>query len=396
MRQGTSSETGHECSLLNGCSESGKFNRIADHARRCDSAAMPEGTIASRAKRLIRIAIMALAALFGIMSAPASAAKAPPRIVAVGDLHGDYDAWQAIARGAGLIDTGGHWAGGKTVLVQLGDVTDRWSDSLKIIRSLQQLQKEAPRKGGKVVVILGNHEAMNLLGDNRYTTPGEYAAFANAESAALRDRLYEANRAAIEARAKAQDPKLTPEQVRAGWIAQHPLGWAEHMLAWSPSGELGKWATANPAIVKIGRTLFVHGGLSAEYAKQPLDLVNKRVATAMAARDDSPTSILNDPLGPLWYRGLIMKDADADAERAAAKPPMPVITSEQELDAVLAAYGADRLVIGHTPSIKGVQITANGKLARIDTGISRFYGGPLSWLEIVGDKLIPHTVPRTP
>jgi hypothetical protein len=345
---------------------------------------------------MIRIAIMALAALMGIMAAPASAAKPAQRIVAVGDLHGDFDSWQAIARDAGLVDPAGHWAGGKTVLVQMGDVTDRWSDSLKIIRSLQQLQKEAPRKGGKVVVLLGNHEAMNLLGDNRYTTPGEYAAFANAQSAALRDRLYKTNRAAIEAQAKAQNPKLTPDQVRAGWMAQHPLGWAEHMLAWAPSGELGKWAAANPAIVKIGRTLFAHGGLSAEYAKQPLDLVNKRVATAMAAGDDSPTSVLNDPLGPLWYRGLIMKDADADAERAAAKPPMPLITSEQELDAVLAAYGADRVVIGHTPSLKGIQISANGKLARIDTGISRFYGGPLSWLEIVGDKLIPHTVPRTP
>jgi hypothetical protein len=278
----------------------------------------------------------------------------------------------------------------------MGDVTDRWSDSLKIIRSLQQLQREAPRKGGKVIVVLGNHEAMNLLGDNRYTTPGEYAAFVDGQSAARRDRLYEANRAQLEAAYRAQDPKITPEQVRAQWMVEHPLGWVEHRLAWSPSGDLGKWATANPAIVKIGRTVFAHGGLSSEYAKQPLDLINKRVAAAMAAGDDSPTSILNDPLGPLWYRGLIMRDSDADQQRAIAKPPMPLITSEQELDAVLAAYGAQRLVIGHTPSIKGIQITANGKLARIDTGISRFYGGPLSWLEIVGDKLIPHMVPRTP
>ena len=44
---------------------------------------------------------------------------------------------------------GGHWGGGKTILVQLGDITDRAPDSLKIVRSLQQLQKEAPRKGGR-------------------------------------------------------------------------------------------------------------------------------------------------------------------------------------------------------------------------------------------------------
>jgi hypothetical protein len=184
--------------------------------------------------------------------------------------------------------------------------------------------------------------------------------------------------------------------VRAQWMSEHPLGWVEHKLAWSPSGELGKWATANPAIVKIDGTLFVHGGISDEYAKQPLDAVNKRVAAAMAAADDSAASVLSDPLGPLWYRGLAGTDPDAQAARAAVKPPTTPMSPDQELDAVLAAYGAQRLVIGHTPSLKGIQITGNGRLARIDTGNSRSYGGPLTWLEITGGRMIPHTVPRTP
>jgi hypothetical protein len=338
-----------------------------------------------------------IAALFAaLVSAPAFSASPPQRIIAVGDLHGDFDAWQTIARAAGLIDGRGHWAGGKTTLVQMGDITDRWADSLKIIRSLQQLQKEAPRSGGKVYVILGNHEAMNLLGDNRYTTPGEYAAFVDAQSAARRDRVYEANRAQAEAFYKTQVPPLTPEQVRAKWMAEHPLGWVEHRLAWQPSGELGQWATRNPAILKIGGTLFAHGGISAEYARQPLDAVNKRVAAAMAAADDSPASVLSDPLGPLWYRGLVMTDTEAQAARAAAKPPAPPLTAEQELGAVLAAYGAQRLVVAHTPDKDGIQVLFGGRLARIDTGISRAYGGPLTWLEIIGDKMIPHGVPRAP
>ena len=147
-------------------------------------------------ERIIRFALLALAALLPSFRFRACAAQ-PKRIVAVGDLHGDYQAWQTIARAAGLIDAGGHWAGGRTTLVQLGDILDRQPDSLKIVRSLQQLQKEAPRAGGTVVVVLGNHEAMNLLGDFRYTTPGEFAAFADAGSAARRDRVYEQNRAAI-------------------------------------------------------------------------------------------------------------------------------------------------------------------------------------------------------
>jgi hypothetical protein len=344
---------------------------------------------------IVRIAATALAALSAAMPAPALAQQ-PQRIIAVGDLHGDYQAWLTIARAAGLINNRGHWAGGKTILVQLGDVTDREPDSLKIVRNLQQLQKEARRAGGRAIVVLGNHEAMNLLGDNRYTTPGEYAAFVDRQSAARRDRVYELNQAQTEAFYRARDPKLTPEQVRSAWMAEHPLGWVEHRLAWGPSGDLGKWATSNPAIVKIGRTLFAHGGISAEYARQPLDTVNARVAKAMAAADDSPASVLTDPLGPMWYRGLVMRDPDAQAARAAATPPAPPLTVDQELDAVLAAYGAQRLVVGHTPSLKGIQVSAGGKLARIDTGISRYYGGPLSWLEIIGDRMIPHTVARSP
>ena len=44
-----------------------------------------------------------LSAFFLAMTLAAPAA-AQERIVAVGDLHGDYDAWLDIARNAGLID----------------------------------------------------------------------------------------------------------------------------------------------------------------------------------------------------------------------------------------------------------------------------------------------------
>ncbi|HEX6742412.1 MAG TPA: metallophosphoesterase [Sphingomicrobium sp.] len=327
--------------------------------------------------------------MLALFAAPAIAEQ-PARIVAVGDLHGDYSAWLAIARDARLTDSSGRWTGGKTVLVQLGDVTDRGPDSLKIIRSLQQLQKQAPRSGGKVVVILGNHEAMNLLGDLRYTTPGEIAAFADAQSAARRDRAYDNNRLAIEAEYRIRNPALTPAQIRAAWLAATPLGWVEHRLAWAPTGEFGRWAARNPAVAKIGDNLFVHGGLSAQYSTVSLDAINRRVRDAMAAADDAPKSILHDPLGPLWYRGLVGPDPEADAARTAPKP-----TADQELTAVLAAYGARRIVVGHTPSLSGIAISHDGRLVQADTGISRFYGGPLTWLEIAGDRLTPHTVARS-
>ena len=343
-------------------------------------------------QRLIRSAALLLAML---LLGPASAgAASPQRIVAVGDLHGDYDAWIAIARAAGLIDAKDHWSGGNAVLVQLGDMTDRGPDSLKIIRSLQQLAREAPARGGRVVTILGNHEAMNVIGDLRYTTAQEFAAFADQRSPARRERIYIANRQNLEAAARAANPGLRPSEVRDQWIARTPLGWVEHRAAWSPSGALGRWAAANPAVVKVGDTLFVHGGVSAEYAPLGIDEINRRVAAAMRVADSSRTGILSDPLGPLWYRGLITRDPKVDPDGAAAAAGKQRPTIEQELAAVLAATGAKRIVVGHTPSLSGIIIASGGQLVRADSGISLYYGGPLTWLEIVGDQVTPRSVPR--
>lgn len=335
------------------------------------------------------------ALLFALVLSGASAsaqAPQPQRIVAVGDLHGDYDAWLDIARDAKLVDARGRWIGGNSILVQVGDITDRGADSLKIIRSLQQLQRAAPRSGGRVVVILGNHEAMNLLGDLRYTTDGEFAAFASRGSAERRLKEYESLRKQIETAYRARDPKASPEVIRDAWLKAIPLGWVEQRAAWKPEGELGRWIRGNPAIAEIGDTLFVHGGLSIEYSKLSLGEINRKTVVALAAADDSDKSILNDPLGPLWYRGLLGRDREAEAARAGTglKP-----TPQQELDAALKAFGAKRIVVGHTPNLKGITITEGGRLVRIDTGISRYYGGALTWLEIVGNQLIPHEVRRS-
>lgn len=125
----------------------------------------------------------------------------------------------------------------------------------------------------------------------------------------------------------------------------------------------------------------------------PLDTVNRIVADAMKAANDAHASPLNDPLSPIWYRGLVGRDPEAQAARAKLPgiPPM----AEEELGTVLSAYGAKHMVIGHTPNLHGIAILYAGRLARIDTGISRYYGGPLTWLEIVGDTMIPHSVARS-
>lgn len=324
-----------------------------------------------------------------------SAQPAPPRVVAIGDLHGDYDAWQAIAKAARLIDAKGRWTGDKTTLVQTGDIVDRGPHSLKIIRHLMKLQSEAPKRGGRVIVLVGNHEAMMMTDDMRYVHPGEYAAFVDRDSKARRDRIYEANKTAVEAAYRKKAPDMTADAIKEAWMKTMPLGKIEYIRAWRPDGELGKWALGNPAVVKLGDSLFVHGGISSAYASQSIEDLNRQVVAALKARDATPTAIINHPHGPLWYRGLVVRE-DGDQATVAPIPPGADLapTIAQEIDLGLRSYGVKRIVVGHTPVRGGIVEDAGGKLWRTDSAISRAYGGTLTYLEIVGDRVTAHKVPR--
>lgn len=342
--------------------------------------------------------LMLIAALFPSV---ALSQPAPPRIVAIGDLHGDHAAWLAIARSARLIDKKGRWAGGKATLVQVGDIVDRAPDSLKIIRHLMRLEREARVKGGQVFVLVGNHEAMMMTGDDRYIHPGEYAAFADRRSEGRRAATYEANRAILEAAYRAREPALLPDAIRGRWIQATPLGKLEYRAAWAPGGELGRWTLGHRAVVRVGDSLFVHGGISIAYAGLSIDEINRRVAASLAAQDESPTAIINDPMGPLWYRGMVTRSADTEAAKPAAPVPAnpPVApparpTIEQEIAEVLRAFGVKRIVIGHTPTLGGIVEGAGGRLWRIDSANSSAYGGTPSYLEIIGDRVVAYKVPR--
>src|SRR5207248_1697127 len=105
------------------------------------------------------------------------------RIVAVGDVHGDYEQFTGVLASAGLIDGHGDWTGGKTHLVQNGDIVDRGPDSRAVMDLLMKLEKQAAAAGGAVHALIGNHEAMNVYGDLRYVSPGEFASYAHGPDA---------------------------------------------------------------------------------------------------------------------------------------------------------------------------------------------------------------------
>jgi hypothetical protein len=51
------------------------------------------------------------------------------------------------------------WRAGKAVLVCTGDLIDKGRHSLKVIALLRAREEDAARAGGRVIVLMGNHEA---------------------------------------------------------------------------------------------------------------------------------------------------------------------------------------------------------------------------------------------
>ena len=91
-----------------------------------------------------------------------------PRVIAVGDVHGEYDKFRGILLDAKLIDSSGTWIGGRSFLVQTGDMIDRGPKSIESVDLIRSLQEQAQKAGGQVVRLFGNHELMLLEGNRSY------------------------------------------------------------------------------------------------------------------------------------------------------------------------------------------------------------------------------------
>lgn len=299
-------------------------------ARNAPSSAAPAADVPAAAPAVVKLSER--------ISRPAA-----ERVVAIGDLHGDLEATRKVLRLAGAIDGQDKWAGGTLVVVQTGDEIDRGDGDRQILDLFDRLKGEARAAGGEVIALNGNHELMNVAQDFRYVTPDALAAFRDLVPSGMR-----------------QDPAF-------GGDAGKVLGRA---LAFSPGGPYAVMLAERPLFVKVGDSVFVHGGVLPKHVDYGLDKLNDETRSWLLAKDAKPPSRVMAEDGPVWTRAY---SAAPGREECAT------------LAKALAALGAKRMIMGHTVQRDGANAACGEQAWRIDVGMSRVYGGPIQALELKGD-----------
>eukprot|EP00667_Euglena_gracilis_P013558 EG_transcript_13994 len=266
---------------------------------------------------------------------PSSSAPLVPggRLFAIGDLHGDLRNALRCLRLCNLTDAKGNWRGGRAVLVQTGDVVDRGPDSRQLLDLLKKMARQATAAGGALIQLLGNHEIMAFKGRTKYTHKGEVDSFGG-----------------VQGRLEA-------------------------------FGERGpyRWVRQLDSITLLGRSLFVHAGVTPTLAKFSISELNDEVRRQVSLERWHHLVLADD--GPSWSRLLIRQ-----AEGGECRQLMEVIREYSQR----AGQPIDRLVVGHTIQYSGtIGRFCNDTLIAIDVSISSFNklgGDHIAAVEVVAPR----------
>jgi len=242
---------------------------------------------------------------------------APVDTLVLSDIEGNARFLDAALQSLEVTDADGNWRYGRNHLVINGDAVDRGRDVFAVLWRLYSLSLQAQDAGGAVHFVLGNHEQYLLRGNG---------------SRANRDHLHALSR-------------------MGGQVA-----------AFGADTVIGQWLRLQPVIIKSGKTVITHGGASPLVANAGLNVNNLNSAMRRYWSGDMPGKTELDavigPAGLTQYRGYF----EAGEDRYA-------LATEAQVTDVLAHFGADRIVVGHT-LVDEVSAVHGGKVWAIDVNSS--------------------------
>jgi len=232
----------------------------------------------------------------------------PSKFLSISDFDGHIEGFTMLLRGEGVIDSNFNWIYGDGHLIISGDLFDRGFHITECMWLLYKLESEAADADGKVHLIIGNHEMMNMTDDWRYV---EVKYFNNAHLMGNRmSELYGSNT------------------------------------------ELGRWLRSKNIIEKIGDYAFMHGGISPQVSAFNLtyDQINDYGRQEMDGIPcaNAECTVVNGSSGIYWFRGMAYSQL-----------------TQLEVNGILNDFGVKRVIIGHTKD-NTIRSLYNDKVMAID------------------------------
>ncbi len=239
------------------------------------------------------------------------------KIMALGDVHGEYEAFRNYLVNNGVIDEQHNWTWGSGHLVLLGDIFDRGDYVTETLWLIHQLDHQSRMHGGRVHLLLGNHEIMVMINDVRYVSR-KYRLFSNYFS-------------------------------------------RSYASFFDLNTELGRWLRKRNTVIKINDHVFSHAGISPTIAETGLtiDRMNFLVRNFLADHPKAPneyakeTNLVLGKFGPLWYRGYIYDFPDIS------------LIGEDEVSRILEFISAEKMVIAHS-EVRRISSLFNDRVIAID------------------------------
>ena len=296
-----------------------------------------------------------------------------PRIIVIGDVHGDLQLAIKSFEIAKLVDKELNWIADpqNTVVVQVGDQVDSCrpingvydchskrqkndsADDTNVIDFFNKMHEKAKKVGGQVLSLLGNHELMNVEWDFRYVSYDNFYNF-----------KYEVD----------------------GVKYEGPSGRKD---AFKPGGDIAKLlACQRNAVIVVGSNMFIHAGILPALVEKiehmNIDdqtkltyinsIVRKWLLNKVIKKDEKNilSYFLNDAkVSPFWARvfGMIPTGVTLDSGEC-----------DNSVKKILNFFKLGQIIVGHTPQlmineegINGTCVDSTGKnrLYRVDGGFSK-------------------------